>query len=447
MKRVLSIGLIFISSVSFAQEKSGEGGSFNLKEAQDYAIKNNYQNKKAVLDVEIAKKKVWETTAMGLPQVSAEGKLQKFIDVPISVAPASSFNPSAPEDQLVELQFGLDYNNSVGITASQLIFDGSYIVGLQAAKTYKNLSINNQIKTEIELKEAVNQAYFTVLVAEENTSVLKESQKTVEAILKETKVLYKEGMVDEQSVDQLTLSVNEINTAVGIATGQIDFARKLLKLQMGIDISNKITLTEDLFSFIGEIKTVSDEQKFNVENHIDYNLVATNVRLMKLSLRREKYSFMPSINVFLNHQQQNMNNKFDAFSGGAWYPSTVIGASLNLPILTSGSRLSKMSQAKIELDKSQISLKEAEQGLMYKSQHAKSQYATNYEAYINQKANMNLAKKIFDKTVLKYKEGVASSLELSQTQNQYLTAEGKYIKSLLDTLRAKSELQKSYGTQ
>ena len=149
----------------------------------------------------------------------------------------------------------------------------------------------------------------------------------------------------------------------------------------------------------------------------------------------------------LNHQQQNMNNKFDAFSGGAWYPSTVIGASLNLPILTSGSRLSKMSQAKIELDKSQISLKEAEQGLKYKSQHAKSQYATNYEAYINQKANMNLAKKIFDKTVLKYKEGVASSLELSQTQNQYLTAEGKYIKSLLDTLKAKSELQKSYGTQ
>jgi outer membrane protein TolC len=445
MKKNLVIGLFFVSGLVYAQDENTTQSSFNLKEAQGFAVENNYKNKKAMLDVEIAKKKVWETTAMGLPQINGTAKLQKFLDIPVSLAPANTFNPAAPADELMELQFGLDYSNSVGLSASQLIFDGSYIVGLQAAKTYKNLSISNQVKTEIELREAVKQAYFTVLVAEENTAVLTKSKDAVDEILKETSALYKEGMVDEQSVDQLTLSVNELSTAVGIAEGQIDFARKLLKLQMGLDIATELTLKEDLSVFVDEVKVVMAEKDFNVENHIDYNLVETNMRLQKLNLRKEKYSFLPSINLFLSHEQQNMNNKFDAFSGGKWYPMTVVGAQLNLPILTSGSRLSKMSQAKIELDKTEITAKEVEQSLLYQTQVAQSNYETNHETYVNQKDNMALAKKIYDKTVLKYKEGVASSLDLSQTQNQYLTAEGNYIKALLDLLTSKSELQKSYG--
>jgi len=445
MKNKLITVLFFVTNLAFAQKEGESTLSFNLKEAQDFAIENNYKNKQAMLDIDIAKKKVWETTAMGLPQINAEAKLQKFIDIPVSLAPANSFNPLAPADELTALQFGLDYSNSYGISASQLIFDGSYIVGLQAAKTYKSLSINNQIKTEIELKEAVKQAYFTVLVAEENTAVLKKSKESVKEVLTETSAMYKEGLVDEQSVDQLTLTVNELSTAVGIGEGQIRFARKLLKLQMGMDIAKEISLTQGLSVFVDEVKILQEEKAFNIENHVDYNLVETNVRLMKLNLRKEKFSFLPSINLFLSHEQQNMNTKFDAFSGGKWYPSTVVGAKLSLPILTSGARLSKMGQARIELDKSRIAAEEVGQNLLYQTQVAQSNYETNHETYINQKDNMGLAKKIYDKTLLKYKEGVASSLDLSQTQNQFLTAEGNYIKSLLDLLKSRSDLEKSYG--
>jgi outer membrane protein len=445
MKNKLLIALVFATNIAFAQVNEDGKTRFNLKEAQAYALENNYRNKRAVLDVEIAKKKVWETTAMGLPQVNVEGTFQKFLDIPVNLAPANSFNPQAPAGQLIELQFGLAYSNSIGISASQLLFDGSYIVGLQAAKTYKNLSLNKQIKTEIELNENVKQAYFTVLIAEENTSVLKESLKSVQIIQKETDAMYKEGLMDEESVDQLTLSLNELKTAVGIAKGQINFARDLLKLQMGMDLAKPMELSDNLEEFVSEVQTKTVKQEFKVENHIDFAEIETNLRLMKLNLRKEKYSFMPSVNLFLNHQQQNMNNQFDAFSGGKFYPSTVIGASLKLPILTSGARLSKVSQAKIELDKFEISAKEAEQGLIYQSELARSNYETSYETYLNQQENMKLAKRIYKKTVLKYKEGVASSLDLSQTQNQYLTSEGKYIKSLLDLLSSKSELKKSYG--
>ena len=149
--------------------------SFSLKQAQDYALKNNYQIKNAQLDVTIAKKKVWETTAYGLPQVMAEAKFQNFIDLPTNLIPANAFNPLAPEGEFAELQFGTDYNTSATISASQLIFDGSYIVGLQAARTYQELSINNKKKTDEEIKYAVAQAYHTVLVAKENEKVLAQS--------------------------------------------------------------------------------------------------------------------------------------------------------------------------------------------------------------------------------------------------------------------------------
>lgn len=432
-----------VTVFSQAQENS-----FTLKQAQEYALENNYKLQNAKKDVLIAKKKVWETTAIGLPQVNVDANLQKFLDIPINLAPARSFNPAAPEGELVELQFGLEYNNSFGISASQLIFDGSYIVGLQASKTYKELSVNNQKKTEIELKEAVAQAYYTVLVAQENTEILKESLKSLRSMLKETEAFYKEGLIDEQSVDQLKLNVNELKTSVGIAEGQIRFAKKLLQLQMGMDVESSINLLEKLDAFIEDITSVNVEaKKFNVENHIDYSLVETNTRLMQLNLRKEKYSFLPSMNLFFNHQQQNFNNEFDVFTGGRFFPSTVIGASLRLPILTSGSRLAKMGQAKIEWQKSQLTQKEVEQGLIYRSELANSNVETASETYSNQKENMDLASKIYDKTLKKYNEGVVSSMELSQAQNQYLTAEGKYIKSLLDLFKAKSELQKSYGGQ
>jgi len=421
--------------------------SYTLKEAQAYALEHNYGAQNAKKDVLAAKRKVWETTAIGLPQVSAEGTFQKFIDIPVSLAPARSFNPNAPEGALTELQFGLEYNNSLALTASQLIFDGSYIVGLQAAKTYKELSIGNEIKTKIELNEAVAQAYYTVLIAEENTNTLTSSLDAVKSMLLQTEAMYKEGLVEEQNVDQLKLSVNELKTSVGIAKGQIDFAKKLLQLQMGMDIDTPMVLSDNIDTFIGEITTLPEVKEFKVENHIDYSLITTNTRLMQLNHKKEKFSFLPSVNLFFNHQQQNMNNQFDAFSGGKYYPSTVVGASIKMPILTSGSRLAKMSQAKIEWEKALNQQKEAEQGLIYKSQLANSNLETANETYLNQKENMELAKKIYDKTIKKYNEGMVSSMELSQAQNQYLTAEGKYIKSLLDLLTAKSELQKSYGGQ
>lgn len=441
-KIVLTAGFIGVLFSAEAQETK----SFSLKQAQDYAIEHNYQNQNAIKDIEIAKKKVWETTAIGLPQVNAEGQIQRFIDIPTQVAPANAFNPMAPEGELATFQFGLNYNNSVGISASQLIFDGSYIVGLQAAKTYKELSINSQLKTEIELKDAIAQAYYTVLATQKNVLVLSQSLATSEKMLEETKAMYKEGLTEEQNVDQLALNVNSLKTAVEISEGQRDFAIKLLNLQLGLDINTQLILTDEFDSMLAVNQNSSLDKEFKIENHIDYELITTNMKLSQLNLRKEKYTFLPTVSAFFSHQQQNFGNELDVFSGDAsWFPATIVGVNLKLPILTSGARLSKVSQAKIELEKMEISAKEVEQNLKYQSELAASNFDTAKETFDNQKDNLALAQKIYDKTVKKYDVGIASSLELTQAQNQMLNAEGNYVKAVLDLLNARSALEKSYG--
>lgn len=441
-KIILSLFISGTSAVSYAQESF----SFSLQEAQDYAIKHNYQNQNAIKDIEIAKKKVWETTAIGLPQVNAEGQIQRFIDIPTQVAPANAFNPLAPEGELATFQFGLNYNNSVGISASQLIFDGSYIVGLQAAKTYKELSINSQAKTEIELKDAVAQAYYTVLATEKNVVVLKNSLEATQKMLTETKALYREGLTEEQNVDQLELNVNALQTNFEIAEDQRDFAKKLLNIQLGLPIETQVTLTEQLDNLVTTNQNSLADKKFSAENHIDYELTVTNMKLSQLNLRKEKYSFLPTLSAFFSHQQQNFGNELDVFSGDArWFPATIVGLNLKLPILTSGARLSKVSQAKIEFEKMENTAKEVEQNLKYQAELAASNFDTAKETFDNQKDNLALAQKIYDKTVKKYDAGIASSLELTQAQNQLLSAEGNYIKAVLDLLNARSALEKSYG--
>jgi outer membrane protein len=443
MKKIgMAFGLLFIGTIVFAQDTT----SFSLEQAKEYALKHNYSILNTQKDIEIAKKIVWQSTASMLPQITSEAKMQNFIDLPTSLVPAQSFNPNAPADQLVGLQFGTDYNNSVGVSASQLIFDGSYIVARKSNKAYKEISINNAKKTEEEIKDAVSQAYHTVLIAEENTRVLQQSKQSIETLLNEAKAMNKEGFIEDQNVDQFQLNLTNIRNSVNQSKLQYEIAKNLLKIQMGMDIKNTIEISETLPQLI-EAKNGSTllTQEFNFSTHFDYQIVKGNERMQRLFFRSEKYSFAPSVSAFFSHQQQNMSNNFDMFSGGTWYPSTVWGISVKLPLFTSGLRLAKMGKAKIEWEKAVTSSEQVSQNLMLNAQVAKASFSSAYDTYQSQIISLDLAKRIHNKNIKKYGEGMISSMGLTQSQNQLLNTEGMYIKSMLDLLNSKSELNKALG--
>jgi outer membrane protein TolC len=297
MNRIIFILLAICSLRSFAQSPQ----EFNLQQAVNYALQNAYSLKNAELDIEISRAKVKETTAIGLPQVSAEGQFQDFTQIPVSFIPAQIFNPLAPEGTFMPVKFGTQFRTQGTISASQLIFDGSYIVGLQAAKSYVELSENQKKKLELETKANVTRAYYMILATKESVEVTGKAYQTIEKLKSETEEMYKAGIIEEQNLDQINISVATVKNNYEQTRRNLINAYKALKFQMGMSVNDSIVVTETLNDVLNSI-TFEDalQTPLNIAAHIDYNLAITQKKLMQLSLKREKFMFFPTVAAFLS---------------------------------------------------------------------------------------------------------------------------------------------------
>lgn len=416
--------------------------SFTLKQAQEYAVQNNQTAKNADLDLQIAEKKVWETTASGLPQISAKGEFQNFLDIPTSVLPANAFNPLAPEGELVGLKFGTEFNLNGSIQVSQLLFSGNYIVGLQAAKTYTSLSKQLKDKSEQDVRNNVANAYYTVLVLQENIKTLDSTLLKIKEVYKTTQILVDNKVMESTNASQLKLSVLQVENGIAKVKSQLDVSYSYLKMEMGMDIATPISLTDN-YESITETAVNYGEETFSTANNIDYQLLETQLKLNELNYKNTKANYLPTLAAFLSHQQTAQRSSFDFFeSGKEWYPTTIWGLTLNIPIFSSGERMSKVSQAKLEVTKSQNTLEQIDNGLKLQMVQASSDYNTAKDAYETQKVAVIVAKEILNSTEIKYKEGVVSSLELTQVQNQLLQTQTDLTNASFELIKAKLEIDK-----
>lgn len=416
--------------------------SFSLKEAQEYAVIHSYQTQLALKDVEKSKKKVKETVAIGLPQINGSAGYNYNIELPVQLIPAEAFG--GPAGTFQELTFGTKQSMNAGISVNQLIFDGSYIVGLQASKVYKELAVNDQVKSEIQIKDQVTQAYGGVLVAERNVNILSDNLKNIEKTVSDNKELYASGFIAEQDYDQLKLLQAQTKNAYNNAIRQQDISRNMLKFAMGIEIAKAIELTEKL----DEVATTIDSEgllstEFDIEKHIDYKIINTQLDASKLLWKQQKSAFLPKLSAVYNFQYNSYSEDFDFFSDAEWFRSQLVGLSLNVPIFSSTMRLAKAQQAEIDYDKVKISKMQVEENIKLNLENARSDYAFALDQYSTQKDNMDLAQKIFNKEQIKYQEGISSSLELTQANNQLLSSQGDYLNSILQLISAKSKLDKA----
>jgi len=419
-----ALTFIGIAFAGYGQEKK-DTLKLSVVEAQNYAIENNRTVKSAKIDIEIAKKKVWEITATGLPQFSATADYQHLFKVPVA-----DFG-----GQSVEL--GVANNTTFNFTLSQLVFSGEYLVGLQASKVYKELSDKSYIKSEQTIKESVATSYYLVLVAEENLRVLNESLKAVDQIYLEISKMNQQGFNEETDVDQMKINKSNLMTVITSLKSQKEVAIKLLKLQLGIDFKQEVLLKDSLAGIVtqGNFQFLSSSE-FNIENNIDFELMKTQEGLMALSYKREKSKFLPTISAFYRHQELLKTPVLN------FNPKDVGGISVSFPIFTSGQRISKVGQARLDFEKSTLNKENVGQGLVLDFEKARNDYQTAFSNFSTNKESMELGKKIYDKTMIKYRSGVSSSLELTQNQNQYLTAESNYYNSVLTLLSAKAKLER-----
>ena len=434
MKKILLL-LLFFSLASYGQEQ------LSLQDAIAKALENNNSIKNAKLDIAAAKQKKWETTTMGLPQINAGIDYQNFMIQPVSLIPAQLFG--GPAGQFAEVSFGTKQNVKASATLSQLIFNGSYLVGLESAKVYLKISDNALIKTKKVIKEMVVSAYGNALLAEEGLQILEDNKLIIDKNLKETKALYDNGFVEQESVEQLSLTQatlqNEINKTKQLKAS----AYQMLNFTLGQDINTPITLSDSLNSLAeANFDLALLAETFNLNDNIDYKIMQNQISAKKLFVKLEKSKALPSVSAFLNFAYTGNNEQFKFHKKEqTWYDSSLFGLSIKIPIFSSLKRVSRTKQAKIALEQAQNKLKDTAQQLTMAYQNAKTNYDYAMQQYSIAKDNLALAERIENKQRIKFKEGISSSFELSTAQRQLYTMQNSYLQAIVSLINNKIKLE------
>jgi len=460
MKNIAIFLLLITISFGFAQEVPS---NFTLQEAIDYALANNRQAKNAARDIEAAKQQKWETTATGLPQINATVNYQNFLKQQVSLLPNAFFDPfsqirnldeyyselSSPtgipeiEPGFTEVIFGTKQNVNATATVSQLLFDGSYLVGLQSAKVFLEISKNAKDKTDLEVRKGVINAYGNVLLSEESVLIYEKNIAVLQKNLDETTKIFENGLEEEESVEQLQITLSNLESSLNNAKRLRGIAYQMFNITLGIDYNADVTLTENLEDLTQKnISLESLTRDNDITETIDYKIAENDRKSKELLLKLEKSKALPQLSAFINGGYLGFSDEFTFFdSQQDWAGFSSFGFNLNLPIFSSGGRSAATQRAKINLEKSKDDLTETEQRLKLEIETAKSNYKFATEDYFNKKQNLSLAERIESKNQTKFFEGIGSSFELRQAQTQLYTAQQELLQTMLNVISSKAELE------
>ncbi len=438
--QILPLVILFITLRSTAQPKQ-----FSLDEALNYAMENSYILKNSRHDIILAQKEVWKTITIGLPQVSGSANYNKFLNLPVSLLPGEFFGEEP--GTYIPVKFGQDYNSDFGFTVSQLIFDGSYIVGVGSSKIYLDLAKHAEEKSEIAIREAVAQAYYLALIGMKNKQIMEDNLENTQNLLRETNAYFENGFREESDVDQMKILVRNAENEILKAEREITIAKVVLKYALGYPMDLEIELTDQLEEFLIPITGMDQSAGFDVSEHIDYRLAVTNFQVSEKLLRLEKAAFLPKLSGFYSYSKTAYGNQANLFKPSvSWFPSSLVGLQLTVPIFSSGQKVLSVQQAKIEMEKASNDQKLAETTLQKDYLTAAAELETAKEKYANDVENHQLAERILDKTKIKFSSGLSSSTELSQLESQYLETYGAYVASVMQLLQADLLLKKARGT-
>lgn len=437
----LKLTILFLFGFIYAGISQESPLKLSLNEAITYALEHNRQVLNAENDIAAAKKQKWEATATGLPQINAIVDYQNWLKQQVALIPAEFFG-GEPGD-FAEVAFGTKHNINATATLSQLIFDGSYLVGLQSAKVFLEISKNAKQKTEQEIKKGVIDAYGNALMAEESISILEKNKETLQKNLNDIQKTYENGLAEEESVEQLQITLSNIENNLNKTLRLRKISYSMLNFILGIDINDPVELTDDLESLTSQnINLDLLAESLNPENNIDFKIAQNNERSKELLLKYEKSKALPSLSAFINGAYNGYSNTFTFLrSDQRWLGSSLLGVSLNVPIFSSLERTARTQRAQINYEKAKIELTEAEQQLALKTATAKNEYQYAIQQYQTAKMNLALAERIEKKNEIKFFEGVGSSFDLHQAQIQLYTAQNEYLQSMLDVLTKKADLE------
>lgn len=440
---LLSIAFLASYAQLNAQDKKDTATyNFTLKQSVDYALQHNTTVLNARLDEVAATQKVKEVIGIGLPQIDGSFQVQNFLDIPTSLIPAEIFG--GPPGAFIPVQFGTKYNATTAFSASQLVFSGSYILGVKASKVYQDLAQKNTARTNIETTAEVTKAYYTVMVNAERKKLLDANLARIAKLRDDTKALYENGFVEKLDFDRITVTYNNAATEVANVQRLLDLSLVLLKYQMGMDQSANLVILDKIedLQFQPEIQPANN---FAYSNRVEYQLLELQLRGRQLQMRADRVGYLPTIAVFGSLQAQAFRQEFDFFARKRWFPITVVGLQVNLPIFDGGQRHYRIQQAKIGITKAENDLLFIQRTIDMQQTVARVTLQNAAATLVAQKANMELAQSVYDVTKKKYEQGVGSNIEVLNAETGLKEAQTNYFSALYDAVTAKVDYDKSMG--
>ncbi len=460
MKQMRIQSLVFLllfSGLAGAQQRH----ELSARQAVDYARKNNIQIKNALLDIQIQEQTNREVTASALPQINGSAGLNYFPNVAVQVLP-NFFGPviygiltnegvqnstgqpiKSPDDfGYIQAQFGTKFNNSVGVNLSQLLFDGQVFIGLQARNATMAFARKGAEVTEETIRANVYKVYYQLSASRSQIGILDANIARVEKFLSDTRKLFENGFAEKLDISKLEVQLANLQTERLKALNSINNGYIGLKVLMGMPVRDSLILTDSI-TYDDIRNGVLDATQFSYADRKDYQYAELGRELGEFNVRRYQLSKLPTVSLNSNYNYIRQSNSFGF--GGKWFPSSLIGVSVNVPIFRGFATEARIDKAKLELQQSINNIEGLKLNIDREVGEAINNYRSALATLDAQKRNMELAETVYNQTRLKFENGIGSNTEISTAQSDLSVAQSNYILATYDAINAKIDFLKASG--
>lgn len=423
-KALITFMAILIPWLLQAQETPNEPQSLSLEQAVTFAVKYNKELQISEKNIELRNKMVMEAISQGLPQINAGLDYVTYF---------------GKKMELMGNSMDMSSSTLTG-NISQLLFSGQWILGIQTSKIAKQIAAQQVDLTELDIKETVYNSYYTILASERLMEIVKENLENMSKIQAHTENMYNAGTAEITDVDQIRITVGQLKNSLLVMQRTVDVNYNLLRLQLGLQAGTPITLTDALEKFLEEGNFLQLAlQSFDLNKNMQYQVMQTQEELQKKMVGLKKWAYAPTLSA-----NYNFNHKLLApgFNMSLKHSATF---TLNVPIFSGLQRKAQLDQEKITLEQTVLNKSLLEDQLQLQEEQYKFALKNALEDYNLQKENIEVAKKVLNNYQHKYNAGTVSSLDLTQANNNYLTAENNYTSACLTLLQAQTQLEKLYN--
>ena len=396
-----------------------------LKEAQDYAAQHNKTVWNAGLSASEAQKRTWEVISAGLPHVNASvdytnmlGFKMNFAGMSIPLQPTSNFQA----------------------TVTQLLFSGSYWVGIQMSKIGEEMTETARLQAELDVRNQTQSAYHAILIAEENRKILEQNLENIRTLAQSTENMVRIGVVEQTDADRLKVQVSTMLLGIKTVEQHIELAYNLLRFHLGVDTGTEIVLTQTADELMAA-KDASAMLFMDFDLNANYNmqLLEGQINLANKQISLERAAALPNVAAFYNYTYKIATSTFDMS------PNHVIGLQAKIPIFASGQRHMKTQQAKINLEKAQNNRDLVADQLLMQERQLRFNLKSAIETLELQKETIDVSQRVFESVSRKYQQGMASSLDVTIASSELLQAQTNYVNAMMQVFSAKTELEKLYN--